>query len=138
MTIKDYNTGVKILAQATITIYTITYRDDGILNGHVSKGGKWKPEDYEILFPAIGEMVNYKKVPLLATYDKGVFPTAESTAYWADPKTTCPYFSCEALIMDSLPLKILGNFYVEYKKPARPTKIFDNHEKAVEWLKSFL
>jgi len=128
---------VKILAEETIAIYTIRFRVDGIMHAHVSAGGKWNPEDYKILFPAVGKMVNYKKVPLMITYDKFVFPTAESSAYWSNPETTCPYFSCEALIMDSLPLKILGNFYLQYKKPFRPTKLFSNQNDAVLWLKAF-
>lgn len=137
MVIKENKTDVKILAEMVVGMYTIKLREDGILHGHVSSGFKWSPKAHEDLLLAIERIVDKKKVPLLVTYDELVFPTPESSDYWSNPKTACPYLCAEAFILNSLPLKILGNFYLKFKKPSRPTKIFDNKEEAVGWLKTF-
>lgn len=138
MIINKYSTDVKIISERTVSIYTVRLREDGIMHAHVSTGGKWKAEDFKLLFPVIGEMVNFKKVPLLVSYDKLVFPTPESSEYWSNPETSCPYFNSEAFLLDSLPLKILGNFYLRFNKPFRPTKIFDSQKEAILWLRSFI
>ncbi len=40
-------------------------------------------------------------------------------------------------MISDLPQKIVGNFFLKFDKPARPTKIFTKEEEAVEWLKQF-
>lgn len=43
-----------------------------------------------------------------------------------------------AFVTNILALKFIGNFYVSFNKPARPTRIFSSEAEAVEWLKSFI
>lgn len=40
-----------------------------------------------------------------------------------------------ALLIDGLPQRILGSFYIKFKKPAIKTKLFNDREKAIEWLR---
>jgi hypothetical protein len=42
----------------------------------------------------------------------------------------------DAFVVNSIALKIIGNFYIQMDKPARPTKIFNNENDAFVWLKS--
>ncbi len=44
--------------------------------------------------------------------------------------------SFEAVVVESTTLKMLGNFYLKIKKPVIKTKIFDNENQALVWLKS--
>ncbi len=44
----------------------------------------------------------------------------------------------KALLIDGLPHRIVGNFYMRFKKPAIKTKIFTEREKAIKWLVSEL
>ncbi len=39
----------------------------------------------------------------------------------------------DALVISSLPQKMLGDFYLKINRPERPTKIFSNMKKAVDW-----
>lgn len=39
----------------------------------------------------------------------------------------------DALVISNLPQKIMGDFYLKFNKPVRPTKFFYSLEKAVEW-----
>jgi len=42
-----------------------------------------------------------------------------------------------AILSDSLPTRILGNFYMKFNKPNVPTKMFDSEAEALEWLNTF-
>ena len=48
------------------------------------------------------------------------------------------YTIAEAFVIKSTALKIVGNFYIRFNKPARPTKMFSNEEDATNWLMKFL
>lgn len=39
-----------------------------------------------------------------------------------------------AIIINGLPQKILGNFYLRVMKPERKTKIFTSKDEAIQWL----
>ena len=78
-----------------------------------------------------------KKYPLLIITGEYTLPTAEARAYIATPESD-PYASAEAYVVTSLSQKLVGNVYLSFNKPARPTHIFTSEEKAVEWLKQFL
>lgn len=40
----------------------------------------------------------------------------------------------KALLIQELPHRIVGNFYMRFKKPAIKTKIFTDRDKALKWL----
>lgn len=42
-----------------------------------------------------------------------------------------------ALVLKSVYSEFLGNFYLRITKPAIPTKIFTDREKAIEWLEQY-
>ena len=48
-----------------------------------------------------------------------------------------PYIQAMALIVKSPYTRMLGNFFIGFSKPNYPSKIFNNEEKAIQWLKEF-
>jgi hypothetical protein len=42
----------------------------------------------------------------------------------------------QAIVVDTLSLSMIANFYLKFKKPLRPVKIFDKMHKATRWLES--
>lgn len=44
----------------------------------------------------------------------------------------------EAIIIRSLPVRIMGNFYLKFHKPGIPTRLFDDEESAMKWLREVL
>lgn len=42
------------------------------------------------------------------------------------------------ILIDSSISKVIGNFFMGINKPAVPTRLFDNEEEAIVWLKKFL
>ena len=48
------------------------------------------------------------------------------------------YLNALAIVSDLLAHKLLGNFFIKFNKPAKPTRFFTNKNKATEWLISML
>ncbi len=128
---------MKITETRIVNIFTLNMREDGILHTHVSSERVQTVNDLKEVVPIVGEMVNYKQVPLLVTLDDFALPSADVRKFWAD-KETCPYNSAEAFIAVSPGHKMIGNFYLAINKPGRPTKMFSKEEEAIIWLKFFI
>lgn len=128
---------MKIINQRKVGIYSLTLKDDGILYSHVSDERTESVDTLKEVVQVIGEMVNYKKVPMLNTRDEFAFPTPEIRSFWAQ-KDSFPYSSAEAYVLPTLALKIIGNAYNVVNRPARPTRFFANEDDAIAWLKTFL
>lgn len=46
------------------------------------------------------------------------------------------YSKAEAFVVKSLSQRLIANFYVKVNKPPKPSKVFNNKEEAIQWLKS--
>jgi hypothetical protein len=44
--------------------------------------------------------------------------------------------AASAVVVDSLPYKLIANFYLKFNKPKRPYKVFSKQEEAINWLLS--
>lgn len=77
-----------------------------------------------------------KVLPLLLKVDKYTLPSAEARKFIANADSN-PYAKAEAYVISDLPQKIVGNFFLKFDKPVRPTKIFTKENEALEWLKQF-
>lgn len=62
--------------------------------------------------------------------------TSEARKYFAEHSVK-NRFTAVAVLSDSLPVRILLNFYVNIDRPDVPTKLFSNEPEALEWLNSF-
>jgi hypothetical protein len=46
-----------------------------------------------------------------------------------------PYSTASAFVLNSIPQRIVANFYIMIVRPQRPTKFFNTKEEAVKWIK---
>lgn len=111
--------------------------NDGILYVQVSNKPEQTIEIAQKFISIVGEIVNYKKVPMLVKHDEFALPDKNIREFWAK-KDSCPYTSAEAYIAITPAHKLISNFYMKIEKPGRPTKMFNNTTEAIKWLKNFL
>lgn len=131
------DTEVKIIATEVCEAFTIKLRSDGILHSHTSDNTEFNVESLKKFNVVMGKMLGYKKAPLLITFDEFAIPPIETRKFWSK-KEACPYASADAYLATTFGHKFIGNFYLKFDKPGRPTKIFSNQAEAVAWLKTFL
>ncbi len=128
---------VKIIATEICEAFTLRLRSDGILHSHTSSSLEFNVDSLKRFSLVMGRMLNYQKAPLLITLDEFAIPPVETREFWAK-KDACPYASADAYVATNFGHKFIGNFYLKFNKPGRPTRIFSNEADAIKWLKTFL
>ena len=127
----------KIISEILVANCFLKLRDDGILHAHIIKKNTEEFKFKEIIEKS-GEILNYNPAPLLITYDDNVFPSFKYGDSWAKKETSFQFSLADAFVTHSLSLKIIGNMFLKYNKPLRPTKLFKNETEAIEWLLTFI
>ena len=80
------------------------------------------------------ELVKDKPLPLLCDLNNVTKMTIECRNHFAG-EAHAASFSKAALLIPSPISKIIGNFFMGLNKPIKPTRLFTDREKALEWLK---
>ena len=124
---------VKNINTIELSFATVTLRDDGIVNTYVDLREAVSLEQAKELTDAYIKITNGKRTPHLFTANKFVIIEKDVMEFMRDVANN--YGKADAFVIDSLPQKIVGNFYLKFVKPQVPTKLFRTEEKAIEWLK---
>jgi hypothetical protein len=127
----------EIIAEGVVVPYYMYLRADGIMYISISPEKEESVELVKEMVKKMGEMVNYKPVPLLARHEEFALPGRENRDYWAK-KESCPWSKADAFMINSTAMQFIANFYLKINKPERPTRMFSDEKKAIEWLKKFL
>jgi hypothetical protein len=114
--------------------YSIFLRNDNIIQLQFKAGFSGELEDAINIVNAIKKLGDGIRHPLLVIYADDNLFSKENREYVASNEIS-NYVKADALVMKSLALKIIGNFYLKFHKPARPTRMFIDAGTAVEWLK---
>jgi hypothetical protein len=130
-------TDQKIIATGVVVPYYLYLREDGIMYIRISSEKEESVELVKEMVKKMGEMVNYKQVPMLARHEAFALPEKGNRDYWAT-KEACPYSKADAFMINSTAMQLIANFYLKLNKPQRPTKMFAREADAIEWLKTFL
>lgn len=55
---------------------------------------------------------------------------------WASDPTGNNFTIADAFVIQSMAQKMIGNFYLTFHKPVKPTRLFNSLEDALAWLNS--
>ena len=107
----------------------------------------------DVLFVRMKEGVSLGQTEMEQLLNKAVELTAPNK-YFAIIDTTAPYDStpearnfyaesdfskyryADAFIVNSLPMRLLVNFFITFNKPKIPSKMFNSEESALAWINS--
>lgn len=128
---------VSIVKQQQLSRAIVAIRSDGLAWAHLTGIEEVEIEHVKEVVDALAKLGGGKKFPLLITSEKHTLPSPEARAYIATEESD-PYASAEAYVVLSFSQRLMGNVYMRFNKPFRPTWIFTSGSKAVEWLKTFL
>lgn len=124
---------VKDINIIELSFATLTLRDDGIVNTYVDLREAVSLDQAKELTDAYIKITKGKRTPHLFTANKFVIIEKDVMEFMRDVANN--YGKADAFVIDALPQKIVGNFYLKFVKPQVPTKLFRTEEKAIEWLK---
>ncbi len=128
---------ISILKEKKFDTLTVALRSDRIAVVHVIGNSEIDISHVKQVVGALGELGGGKKFPLLISVGEFTLPTPEARNYIATAESD-PFASAEAYVVRSLSQRLVGNVYISLNKPARPTRMFNDEQKATEWLKTFL
>lgn len=115
----------------------ILFRTDGIVEVVFGQNAVIDLDDCYDIMNVYKQELSGKKVPILLVVGNYTNFTAEAKAYGASPEGL-EFSIAEAFVYNSLPHKIIGNFYLALNKPSVPTQFFKIKAEAEAWLKTFL
>lgn len=113
----------------------ITFRKEGYVHVHY-KNCHLSLSDSETLFNALRKNSPWEKCPLLVSREEFATEDKEARVFnLSEPVTK--HFSAVAFIANSLPKRLVFNFYKRFFRPGYPAKCFANPASAIEWLSLF-
>jgi hypothetical protein len=133
MTLNDQ----QIIAKDVVVPYYLYLRADGIMYVSISPEKEESVELVKEMVNKMGEMVDYKQVPMLARHEEFALPGRANREYWAT-REACPYSKADAFIIKSIAMQFIAKFYLKINKPERPTRMFTCETEAIKWLSTFL
>lgn len=109
--------------------------EDDILLVKMKEGINLDQAEMEHLLKQAVEFTSPNKyfaiIDTTAPYDS----TPESRSFYAESEYS-NYRYADAFIVNSLPMRLLVNFFITFNKPKIPSKMFNNEESALNWIQS--
>ena len=134
---KSKNDTINIIKQFDLKSITVKLRSDDIMQFDVKPCDDFVVNDLKETNIAADKLGGGKSYPRLIMMPHYINFDREVRAYGASEESNITTIAA-AFVVNLIALRFVGNFYISFNKPARPTKLFDTEEKAVEWLKTFL
>ena len=125
------------MKKITTRIAEISYDKDRIVRMKIFNDAEIELEDAIQNHEATCALTNGEKHLVLVDGRSNIGVSKEARAFAAQKRENDKRIA-EAFIVTSTANKLVGNFYINFNKPAVPTKIFSSEEKALEWLESLL
>lgn len=128
---------ITILDKIELDSATISLRSDGIILYALKANITITAKDSKEMVDAAGKLGNFNHKPVLIVAGTDTLADKDAREFGASKEGT-QYAVAVAFVISGLAQKILGNAYLKINKPVVPTTLFDNEEKAIEWLKTFM
>ena len=125
------------LDKINTAIGTISLHEEGIIRYEIDDVDEITRENLDEYFEAVKKLGGGKAFCNLVVMERFV-QVGDGARKYAASEENNTYTIADAFVINSFALKIVGNFYIRYDKPVRPTRIFTNEEEALTWLRTFL
>jgi hypothetical protein len=115
----------------------ISLIDEHILHIHLKSNQEINLDDAQQVLAAMGSIGEGKKLPVFI--DAGEFVSIDdSVRSFSASKVGNIYTIADAIAVENIAQKLLANFYLKNDHPDVPTKIFNNKQEALGWLRQFI
>lgn len=119
------------------TSFTAFLRSDGIVHFTMKEIEDYTVEIAKDQNQLLQKFGGGNKMPVMISFKSYNPPNEESMQYGSSEEGS-RYSKANAIVVDSLALRIGANFYLNFFKPKVPTRLFNSEQGAVKWLKKFV
>lgn len=124
---------VEVISEIKLDFATLQLQADGILRIYLHDDCVLNLENVSLLHDTYKRICGDQKYRFLFEAGENVVYTKDGREYSKKHEHTQPSVKIAA-VSESLPYRMIVNFYLNFYKPAKPVRFFSNHEKAVKWL----
>ena len=110
----------------------ISYNHKGLLKIVLSDYDEITVDDVKEQRKVAAELTAGNPHVVLAIAGRGTSATKEAREY--SSSNIPDGRMAEAILIKSLPVRLMGKFFINFHKPTIPTKLFENENEALEWL----
>ncbi|MEO6883929.1 MAG: hypothetical protein ABI199_07880 [Bacteroidia bacterium] len=125
---------VSILRKIEISIGVVSLNDDGILIVKMNENAIVDVAQVKEQHEAALMLTEGKKYAVLIDARATISASPEARAYGALPELY-PNILAQAILVNSLANKLMGNFYIKFNKPPVPAQLFQTEKAAMDWLR---
>ncbi|HEV7230099.1 MAG TPA: hypothetical protein VGO45_02155 [Bacteroidia bacterium] len=122
-------------------VYTKTaaysFLEEGLLVCRMLENAEVNAEEVDENFELTMKLANGKRYVVLVDARTTVHMSKEGMERANRPETY-KYLIAQAIVVDSLPNRLVGNFIIKFHKPTSPTRLFSTMESATIWLRKCL
>ncbi len=125
----------KSLTEIATKCASLSMFEDGILHVHLFEDSEITIDESKLMFKASMEVTEGKKFVTLVDARAKVIVSKESREWGSTPEAQKNMIA-QAIIVDSLANRIVGNFIIKFHKPTAKTRLFSDEESALAWLRA--
>ena len=114
----------------------IELREDGILHFTVKDNVDFYDTDIKEANEAIKKLGGGRAFCNLITLASNTNYDKTAREYAASEESNM-YTIADAMVTSNFAVKLMFNFYINFNKPIKPTKLFLTEESAIKWLRKF-
>ena len=127
---------VNVIDKSELFAATVALREDGIFQIDMKMiNQELSLKDVRELTEAVGIVGKGAQYPVLILVKEFNTISKEASEYSAS-EIGGRYTLANAVVIKSAAIRIGVNFFINMFKPERPTKMFNNEDKAIAWLRS--
>ncbi|MCB0397662.1 MAG: hypothetical protein KDD36_13490 [Flavobacteriales bacterium] len=114
----------------------IEFLEDDLVHIKVLEGMEVTVDDIQKMEEVVEEQGGGRPYRNLIVAENYVTTTFKTVRYMGTEEANRLTIA-DAFVINSLPQRIMANFYLNVVKPLKPTKFFKTEEEAFSWLKQF-
>ncbi len=111
----------------------MTIYENGLAHYHIKFGETLEMDDVQLMLDEIEKLGPEKQYMNLFEFSENA-DVDEKTRQWAADGDGNKQTIADAIVIKSLAQKIIGNFYLKFNRPVKPSKIFNSPTEAYNWL----
>jgi hypothetical protein len=116
-------------------IAELSFSDEGILHVRLLEGMEIDLENAMENFEISKQLTKGKRYAAFTDARATLTITKEAMAFGSG-KVANENLIAQAILIQSLANRILGNFMIKFHKPLAPTRLFSKEEEAMDWLRA--
>ncbi|HEY1038642.1 MAG TPA: hypothetical protein VGF30_04515 [Bacteroidia bacterium] len=125
-----------IIRQIDHPIFSLQLRSDGIVQMNTGPDAYFTIKEAREYVEALEQITEGKPHLILKIPGLHASVDSETRMYVATPEAL-RFSLAEAVVVNNIAQRILGNFYIKFDKPPVETRLFDTVEDAENWLATF-